>query len=73
MNELRQHILTLTSKERLHLASFILASLSEEEIEDRPQIPMSWVQEAQASVLRARSGEQPVFTWQDVKARIYGQ
>ncbi len=73
MNELQQHILTLSSSERLRLASFILASLSEEEITDATQIPAQWIADAQASVSAAKQGDTPTYNWEEVKARFYGR
>ena len=73
MNELQQHILSLSSSERLRLASFILASLSEEELADTPHIPAQWIAEAQASVAAAKRGDTPTYSWEEVKARINGR
>ena len=73
MNELQQHILSLSPGERLQLASFILASLSGDELVNDPHIPLAWVEEAQASIIRARQGDAPTYSWEEVKARIYGR
>ena len=73
MNDLQQHILSLSSSERLRLASFILASLSEEELADTPHIPAQWIAEAQASVAAAKRGDAPSYSWEEVRARIDGR
>ena len=73
MNELQQHILTLSSSERLRLASFILASLSEEEITDATHIPAQWIADAQASLSAAKQSDTPTYNWEEVKARFYGR
>lgn len=71
MNELQQNILQLSVPERLQLISFIAASISEEAISQT--IPEEWIKEANASIDRAMRGEEEVFSWEDVKARVYGQ
>lgn len=73
MNELQQHVLSLSPGERLQLASFILASLSSDELTHDPHIPSAWIKEAQASIALAKQEIAPTFTWEEVKARIYGR
>ena len=68
MNELQQHILSLSPGERLQLASFILASLSGDELDNDPHIPFAWIEEAQASIALAKQGNTATYTWEEVKA-----
>lgn len=57
MNDLQQHVLSLSPGERLQLVSFILASLSSDELTHDPHIPSAWIKEAQASIAEK--------TWQE--------
>jgi hypothetical protein len=69
MHELKQMILTLPAAERLRLATFILASLSPDEVADSP-IPEAWLAEARAEADRMENGESQLKTWEEVKAAI---
>ena len=69
MHELKQMILTLPAAERLRLATFILTSLSPEEVADAP-IPEAWLEEARAETDRMENGESQLKTWEEVKAAI---
>ncbi|RMG72423.1 MAG: hypothetical protein D6722_05445 [Bacteroidetes bacterium] len=69
MNELKRTILDMPAAERLQLATFILASLSPEDVFE-PSIPEAWILEARLEAERMKKGEVPLKSWEEVKAEI---
>lgn len=73
MSELQKHILTLSVAERLQLASFIIASISEKQVDSSLPIPEGWIQEALARNNDYESGKAKGLSWEEAKSRIHGK
>ena len=67
MMQLQDQILQLSPLERLRLIS-IASSLTNESMPSNVEVPEPWIQEAQASIAKAKSGESPAYSWEQVKA-----
>ena len=70
MQELQNSILQLSVVDRIRLISFIAASISEQAVQ--MEVPEAWLVEAHTRINKAKEGEAPVFSWEQVKNRIYG-
>ena len=73
MSELQRQILNLSIADRLQLASFIIASISEKEVDATLPIPESWIQEALERNREYEAGKTKGYSWEEAKMRIHGK
>lgn len=73
MSELQKHILSLSVAERLQLASFIISSISEKQVDTTLPIPDGWIQEALMRNEAFELGKTKGYSWEEAKARIHGR
>lgn len=70
MGKLKKLLLALPATERLHLAAFILSSLSPNEVDDELDVPQAWIDEALAETEKMIQGNVKTYTWEEVKQQV---
>lgn len=69
-NAVLEEALKLSSKERADVAVELLASLDDQEWEDREEVERAWGAEIERRARRVLSGGSTGSPWEDVKQRI---
>jgi putative addiction module component (TIGR02574 family) len=69
-NAVLEEALKLSSRERADVAVELLASLDDQEWEDREEVERAWGAEIERRARRVLSGESAGSPWADVKQRI---
>ncbi len=70
MGKLKELLLALPASERLHLATFILSSLSPSEVDDELDVPQAWIDEALAETEKMIQGKVQTYSWEEVKLNV---
>ncbi len=70
MSKLKKLLLALPAAERLHLATFILSSLSPAEVGEEFDIPQAWIDEALEETEKMIRGEVQTLSWDEVKRNV---
>jgi putative addiction module component (TIGR02574 family) len=68
-HELLREALALPLDERAEFAAELLASLDDEEAEDRAEVEAAWAAEIERRARRVMAGETTGIPWEDVRRR----